>query len=196
MFTNEAGLGTSAMAHGAARTDHPAQQGMWGIFEVFLSTLLVCTVTALSILVSGVWDPLDPAAPAGAPLTAAAFASVLGPAGEGIVALSLLLFAFSSILGWSYYGEQCLSFLCGGAGRGLSAALCAYRALFLGCIVLGAVWSPQTVWQLVDICNALMALPSLTALLLLAPQALALLREGTSQEKMSLCKPKKMGRPY
>ena len=112
------------------------------------------------------------------------------------VALSLLLFAFSSILGWSYYGEQCLSFLCGGAGRGLSAALCAYRALFLGCIVLGAVWSPQTVWQLVDICNALMALPSLTALLLLAPQALALLREWTSQEKMSLCKPKKMGRPY
>ena len=196
VFTNEAGLGTSAMAHGAARTDHPARQGMWGIFEVFLSTLLVCTVTALSILVSGVWDPLDPAAPAGAPLTAAAFASVLGPAGQGIVALSLLLFAFSSILGWSYYGEQCLSFLCGGAGRGLSAALCAYRALFLGCIVLGAVWSPQTVWQLVDICNALMALPSLTALLLLAPQALALLREWTSQEKMSLCKPKKMGRPY
>ncbi|RKI68782.1 sodium:alanine symporter family protein [bacterium 1xD42-67] len=196
VFTNEAGLGTSAMAHGAARTDHPARQGMWGIFEVFLSTLLVCTVTALSILVSGVWDPLDPAAPAGAPLTAAAFASVLGPAGQGIVALSLLLFAFSSILGWSYYGEQCLSFLCGRAGRGLSAALRAYRALFLGCIVLGAVWSPQTVWQLVDICNALMALPSLTALLLLAPQALALLREWTAQEKMSLCKPKKMERPY
>ena len=81
VFTNEAGLGTSAMAHGAAGVDHPARQGMWGIFEVFLSTLAVCTVTALAILVSGVWDPASPLT--GAPLTAAAFGSALGPAGEG-----------------------------------------------------------------------------------------------------------------
>ena len=172
VFTNEAGLGTSAMAHGAAAVDHPARQGMWGIFEVFLSTLLVCTVTALTILVSGVWDPAAPGALTGAPLTAAAFASVLGPAGEGVVALALLLFAFSSILGWSYYGQQCLEYLCGG-GRLLPL----YRVVFLLCALAGAVWEAEAVWLLVDLCNALMALPNLLALLYLAPEALAILRD-------------------
>ncbi len=170
VFTNEAGLGTSAMAHGAARVDHPARQGMWGIFEVFISTLVVCTFTALVILVSGVFDPQMSPSLTGAPLTAAAFSSALGRAGSGIVALSLLLFAFSSILGWSYYGQQCLDYLTGGRGRGL------YRVVFLLCVLLGAVWEPQAIWQLVDLCNALMALPNLTALILLAPEALALLR--------------------
>ena len=170
VFTNEAGLGTSAMAHGAARVDHPARQGMWGIFEVFISTLVVCTFTALVILVSGVFDPKMPSSLTGASLTAAAFSSALGRAGSGIVALSLLLFAFSSILGWSYYGQQCLDYLTGGRGRGL------YRVVFLLCVLLGAVWEPQAIWQLVDLCNALMALPNLTALILLAPEALALLR--------------------
>ena len=170
VFTNEAGLGTSAMAHGAAQVDHPARQGMWGIFEVFLSTLLVCTVTALVILVSGVWNPAAPDALTGAPLTAAAFGSVLGRFGQGAVALSLLLFAFSSILGWSYYGEQCLEFLSGGR------LLPVYRTVFLLCTLAGAVWSAQMIWQLVDLCNALMALPNLLALLCLAPQALSSLR--------------------
>ena len=179
VFTNEAGLGTSAMAHGAARVDHPARQGMWGIFEVFLSTLLVCTITALSILTSGVWTPADPGALTGAPLTAAAFGSALGRAGEGVVALSLLLFAFSSILGWSYYGQQCLAYLAG--GRKLIPA---YRTVFLLCVILGAVWEPEAVWLLADLCNALMALPNLAALLLLAPEALSLLegwRRATSR---------------
>lgn len=183
VFTNEAGLGTSAMAHGAAQTDHPAQQGMWGIFEVFLSTLLVCTVTALVILVSGVWNPASPAALSGAPLTATAFGSVLGRFGQGTVALSLLLFAFSSILGWSYYGEQCLFFLSSFLScekerkRKKTCLITLYRLVFLACTVLGAAWSPHTVWQLVDLCNALMALPNLLALLYLAPQALFLLRQ-------------------
>ena len=171
VFTNEAGLGTSAMAHGAARVDHPARQGMWGIFEVFLSTLVVCTLTALAILVSGVFHPYTPDALTGAPLTAAAFSSALGPIGSGIVALSLLLFAFTSILGWSYYGQQCLNYLTGGRGVKL------YRTVFLLCAVLGAVWEPGAVWQLVDLCSALMALPNLIALLLLAPEALQLLRQ-------------------
>lgn len=170
VFTNEAGLGTSAMAHGAARVDHPARQGMWGIFEVFLSTLVVCTVTALVILVSGVWQPTAPTPLTGAPLTAAAFGSVLGRMGEGVVALSLLLFAFSSILGWSYYGQQCLSWLVG--GEGLTGF---YRVLFLGCTLAGALWEPAAIWQLVDLCSALMALPNLAALLLLAPEALTIL---------------------
>ena len=185
VFTNEAGLGTSAMAHGAAQTDHPARQGMWGIFEVFLSTLLVCTVTALVILVSGVWDPASSLN--GAPLTAAAFGSVLGRFGQGAVALSLLLFAFSSILGWSYYGEQCIFFLFSFLSSFLSFKkerkqkktflVSLYRLVFLNCIVLGAIWSPQAIWQLVDLCNALMALPNLLALIYLAPQAFYLIRE-------------------
>ena len=196
VFTNEAGLGTSAMAHGAARTDHPARQGMWGIFEVFLSTMLVCTVTALAILVSGVWDPSAPNALTGAPLTAAAFGSVLGRTGEGMVALSLLLFAFSSILGWSYYGQQAVSFL---LGREMGTfARSVYRTAFLGCILLGAVWEGTEVWQLVDLCNALMALPNLAALLFLAPQALRLLRKWHVQERNNVGKPKakKMEKPY
>ena len=190
MFTNEAGLGTSAMAHGAARVDHPAKQGMWGIFEVFWSPpLLVCTVTALVILVSGVYVPEEalfqlqsgqvPGSSLGVPLTARAFASVLGPAGEWVVALSLILFAFSSILGWSCYGQQGLRYLTGG-----DRFLPLYRAVFLGGIVLGAVSDVSPLWQLVDLCNALMALPNLAALLLLAPQALSLLRAWTERQRL------------
>lgn len=178
VFTNEAGLGTSAMAHGAARTDHPARQGMWGIFEVFLSTLVVCTMTALVILVSGVWQPTGPAALTGAPLTASAFGSVLGPVGEGVVALSLLLFAFSSILGWSYYGQQSLRYLAGN-----DRFLPLYRSVFLACALAGALWEPDGVWQLVDLCNALMALPNLVALLLLAPRALESLAHWQSDQR-------------
>lgn len=198
VFTNEAGLGTSAMAHGAARTDCPARQGMWGIFEVFLSTLAVCTVTALVILVSGF--PLSPDGLTGAPLTAAAFGSVLGRAGEGVVAVALLLFAFSSILGWSYYGEQCLFFLSFEKERKrkktspvltLKRSVILYRFAFLGCTVLGAVWQGNSLWQLVDLSSALMALPNLAALLFLAPQALGDLRRRQAGRK-----PKKMEKPY
>lgn len=177
VFTNEAGLGTSAMAHGAARTDCPARQGMWGIFEVFVSTVLVCTVTALAILVSGL--PLSPGGLTGAPLTAAAFGSVLGRAGEGVVALSLLLFAFSSILGWNYYGQQALEFLSGGR------LLPVYRAVFLLCALAGALWEGNSLWQLVDLCSALMALPNLAALLILAPQALRDLSRWQVERKPS-----------
>ena len=196
VFTNEAGLGTSAMAHGAARTDCPARQGMWGIFEVFLSTLAVCTVTALVILVSPL--PLSPAGLTGAPLTAAAFGSSLGRAGEAVVALSLLLFAFSSILGWSYYGEQCLLFLSFEKERNktspvltLKRSVILYRFAFLGCTLLGAVWQDSSLWQLVDLCSALMALPNLAALLFLAPQALRDLSRWQAGRK-----PKKMEKPY
>lgn len=176
VFTNEAGLGTSAMAHGAARVNHPASQGMWGIFEVALSTLLVCTVTALVILVGGLWQPSRESALTGAALTAASFGAVLGPFGEAVVRVSLPLFAFSSILGWSYYGQQALRYLTGD-----DRLTVPYRLVFLLCVWAGAVWDSDALWHLVDLCNALMALPNLTALLLLAPQALALLRQWKDQ---------------
>ena len=187
VFTNEAGLGTSAMAHGAAVVDHPARQGMWGIFEVFFATLLTCTLTALVILVGGVYQPEAvfsqlrqgtlPDWALGVPLTARSFSAVLGEAGAWIVWISLLLFAFSSILGWSYYGEQGLRYLTGG-----DCLRPLYRAAFLGCVILGACGSSQGLWQLVDLCNALMAIPNLLALLLLAPQALRLLRQWVRQQ--------------
>ena len=175
VFTNEAGLGPSAMAHGAADHACPVRQGFWGMFEVALATLLVCSVTALVILVSGVWQPGSPKALTGTSLTATAFSSVLGPAGSWTVSLCLLLFAFSSILGWSYYGQQCLRYLTGD-----DRLLPLYRALFLLCIPLGAVWENAVVWELVDLCNALMALPNLVGLIVLAPTALGELRTKIS----------------
>ena len=163
------------MAHGAADHACPVRQGFWGMFEVALATLLVCSVTALVILVSGVWQPGSPKALTGTSLTAAAFSSVLGPAGSWTVSLCLLLFAFSSILGWSYYGQQCLRYLTGD-----DRLLPLYRALFLLCIPLGAVWENAVVWELVDLCNALMALPNLVGLIVLAPTALGELRTKIS----------------
>lgn len=183
VFTNEAGLGSSAIAHAAAQTDSPAREGMWGIFEVFVSTGLVCTITALVILTSGAYDPAAAIAAIreggvtdgmlGAPLSARAFAATLGPLGAPLVAVCLLLFAFTSLLGWSYYGERGLAWLLGSSrGRGL------FRAVYLGFVALGAVGSVEGVWQLADLFNGLMALPNLTALFLLAPQALALVPKG------------------
>ena len=136
-------------------------------------------MTALVILVSGAWQPGDPNGATGAPLTAAAFGSVLGPAGEGVVALSLLLFAFSSILGWSYYGQQSLRYLTGN-----DRLLPLYRGVFLACTLAGALWEPDGIWQLVDLCNALMALPNLTALLILAPRALDSLARWQSDQHL------------
>lgn len=181
VFTNEAGLGTSAIAHAAADVDSPVRQGMWGILEVGISTLLVCTVTGLAILVSGIYNPISPAAGApggeeiGAPMTAAAFSSVLGPAGGAVVAVSLLLFAFSSIVGWSYYGEQCLAFLTGGK-RGQRG----YQVIFLLCTVVGSIWDGTQIWLLVDLFNALMAAPNLAAILLLSGESLRALKRWSS----------------
>ena len=182
VFTNEAGLGTSAMAHGAARVDHPARQGMWGSFEVFFATLLTCTITALVILVGGVYQPETvltqlrrgelPDWTLGVSLTARSFSAVLGEAGAWIVWISLLLFAFSSILGWSYYGQQGLRYLTGG-----DRLVVGYRAVFLAGVAAGACGPSGHLWQLVDLCNALMAIPNLLALLMLAPTALRSLRQ-------------------
>lgn len=182
VFTNEAGLGSSAIAHAAAQTDSPAQEGLWGIFEVFVSTLLVCSVTALVILTSGVYDPARAIAAIagdgvtqdmlGAPLSARAFGATLGRFGPMLVAVCLLLFAFTSLLGWSYYGERGLAWLWGS-----QRPIPAFRLLFLLCVALGAVGEAQEVWQLADLFNALMALPNLTALLLLSPEVFRILRE-------------------
>lgn len=181
VFTNEAGMGSSAMAHAAAKVKDPAEQGMWGIFEVFVSTLVVCTVTALVILTTGVYDPAEAlsairsgsvdSSMLGAPLSAAAFSTVFGRWGGIFVSLCLLLFAFTSLLGWSYYGEQSLAYL-----TGTDRWRWGYRALFLAAIVGGSIGDMTAMWQMADIFNGLMALPNLLALLMLSPEALELLQ--------------------
>ena len=180
VFTNEAGLGTSAMAHAAADVDSPGRQGMWGIFEVFVATLVICSITALVILTSGVYD-IETALLAissgniensmlGAPLSAAAFATVLGPFGDIFVSLCLILFAFTSLLGACYYGEQCISYL-----TGTRRIIPFYRIFFLLAIVLGSISNLSATWLLVDLSNGLMAIPNLFALFLLSNRAVSLI---------------------
>ena len=181
VFTNEAGLGMSAIAHACADVDEPAEQGMWGIFEVFFATMVVCTVSALVILTSGVYDPVRmlplvqaeavPEAMLGAPLTAAGFATLFGGAGEWIVAVSLIMFAFTSLLGSGYYGRRGLETLT--ASRWTVGL---YQLVFPACIIFGAVGDVTAVWQLVDVFNGLLLAVNLPALLLLSPEAAHLLR--------------------
>jgi len=181
VFTNEAGVGSSAMAHAAADTDSPVEEGYWGMFEVFFATLVVCTVTALVILTSGVYNPSAAlraiqkrtvaADMTGAPLCGAAFAAIFGEWGRDIVAVCLLLFAFTSLLGWSYYGERGLASL-----TGTSRLRRPFQALFLVSIVLGSVGDLTAVWALSDICNGLMAVPNLFAVAVLLPEVKEMLK--------------------
>ncbi len=154
LFTNEAGLGSAPIAHAAARTDHPVRQGLWGIIEVFLDTHVVCTMTALVILTTGVWTgSLE-----GAAMTAEAFNRVLPGPGHLVVTVALVLFAFSTIIAWSYYGEKSFQFLTGGGER-------FYRLAWLVLIVVGAGGGLRAVWALADSLNVLMALPNLVGVL-------------------------------
>ena len=161
---------------------------MWGIFEVFFATIVICTVTALVILTSGVYDPAAALAMAeagvlpegmlGAPLTAAGFASVFGEAGEWIVSVSLILFAFTSLIGSGYYGRRGVETLTPARwAQGL------YQLAFPAFIVLGAVGDVTAVWQVVDVFSGLLAAVNLPALLLLSPEALYLLRSWLEGQK-------------
>lgn len=174
VFSNEAGLGSSVMIHAASDVKEPCVQGMWGIFEVCIDTLVICTLTALTILTSGVYDQsvyqnalhtsAFSALPLGAALTGKAFSSLFGVFGSSFVAAALTLFAFSTLLGWSYYGERGVEYLFG------LKAIPVYRVLFVLIIVVGCVSGLQAVWQVSDTFNGLMALPNLIAVLLLSNQ--------------------------
>ncbi len=156
VFTNEAGLGTTAMIHANSASKNPYREGLWGIFEVFLSTIVVCTLTALVILTA----PPLPDSLAGAARTSAAFAAALGQVGPRLLVLCLTLFAFSSILGSCNYGLLGLEYL------GLAHLQRWYLPLFLLFCLAGSVLDVTQVWHLADLCTALMAWPTLTALLL------------------------------
>jgi AGCS family alanine or glycine:cation symporter len=165
VFSHEAGLGTAAMAHALSDAKHPAQQGMWGIVEVFIDTMVVCTATALVLLTTGVWA--QPAAGAGvrdgAAMTVQAFSSALHSWAGPAVALITVVFAFASILSWSLYGRRCVEFL---AGSRKFTPL--FYAAFLASTAMGAVVSPRIVWQLADIADVLLAVPNLIGLVLLS----------------------------
>jgi AGCS family alanine or glycine:cation symporter len=156
------------MVHAAAQTDHPVRQGLYGIFEVFVDTILVCTVTGLVILSTGVWSE----GATGAALAGQAFSTGLpGTWGNIVVTTSLVMFAFSTLIGWSYYGETGIVYL-----LGAKAAL-PYRLLWLVFIYLGAIGSLHLVWDIADTLNGLMALPNLVSVLFSIPVLLKLKRE-------------------
>lgn len=158
VFSNEAGLGSAPIAHAAATTDHPVRQGLWGIFEVFADTLVICSLTALSILVTGVWNSGE----TGAALTTSAFNQGLPGPGGVIVAVGILLFAFSTLLSWAYYGERCAEYFLG------SKVNMVYRILWIPFIVIGAIGGLEFIWDLADTLNGLMAIPNLVALLVMS----------------------------
>ncbi len=164
IFSNEAGLGSSAMAYAAADDAQPVAQGFWAIFEVFADTFVVCTITALALLTSG-------AAPeAGAGWVIAAFATCFGRFGGQFVALSIALFAFASMLGWAFYGARGWTRL-GGSVR-------AYRALFVAAAFVGSLAQLELVWGLSELFNGAMAVPNLIAVVMLAPVIRAETRAG------------------
>jgi len=161
LFSNEAGLGSSPMAHAAAKTNEPVREGLVAMMEPFIDTLVICTMTGLVIVVTGAYtvqqDDL-----VGAALTAHAFQSSLGVAGAGVVGIGLSLFAFSTIIAWSYYGDRSARFLFG------ERAVQPYRLLFTFLVMIGAAVPLELVWNLADVTNILMALPNLLSLALLA----------------------------
>lgn len=166
--TNEAGLGSTALVHCSSQNEDPMGEGCWGIVEVLCSTFVICSVTALVILTSDAWASGLPLT--GSALSLAAFREGLGGWGDGFLALCLGVFAFSTLLGWCWYGCCAVGYLFPGRWeRG-------YRWLFLLCTVLGSVGRLEAVWQLADLFNGLMAYPSLFALLLYAPELLSLLQ--------------------
>ncbi|MGE4373089.1 MAG: alanine/glycine:cation symporter family protein [Xanthobacter sp.] len=165
IFSNEAGLGSAPIAHAAAKTLEPVRQGTVAMLGTFIDTIIVCSMTALVILTSGMWTQVDPISGVGftgAALSSQAFASGF-EGGDMIVSLGLIIFAFTTILGWSYYGERAVEYLVGRRG------ILPYRILWVIAIYIGATAQLDLIWLIADIMNALMALPNLIALLVLSP---------------------------
>lgn len=178
VFTNEAGMGTASIAHASADVAHPAEQGLMGILEVFLDTLLICTLTALVILVSGV--PVPYGTDAGAELTVRAFSEVYGDGAAVAIAIFLSLFAVATVLGWGLYGGRCAQFLFG------SRAWKWFSMAQILVIVLGSVLDTATVWLLSETVNGLMAIPNLLALACLTPEVARLTKEYIKSDKRTV----------
>ena len=163
VFSNESGLGSAPIAAAAAKTNEPVEQGLISMTGTFIDTLIICTLTGLTILVTGVWSgELN-----GVALTQSAFSMVFSDFGSIVLTIFLVLFAFTTILGWNYYGERCFEFLFG------VRFIWLYRVVFVVMVLLGGFIELDMVWIIADIVNALMALPNLIALLVLSPVVIA-----------------------
>ena len=168
IFSNEAGLGTGSIAHACADTDNPVQQGMFGIFEVFMDTIVICTMTALIILLSGVTIPYGQAA--GAELTISGFTAVYGNWVSIFTAVAMCCFAFSTIIGWGLYGARCAEFLLG------SKILLPFNIAYSLVAIVGATVDLGLIWGISDTFNGFMTVPNLIAVFLLTPVLLKLIR--------------------
>ena len=173
IFSNEAGLGSAPIAHAAAQTKNPINQGMVAMLGTFIDTIIVCSITGLVIISSGAWTSGE----TGAALTSLAFETGLPGFGNYVVAISLAIFAFTTIIGWSFYGERCIEFLFG------VKAIVPYRVIWILAIPVGATINLGLIWLIADTLNAMMALPNLVALLLLSPVVFKLTREHFEKEK-------------
>ncbi len=164
VFSNEAGLGSSVMVHSASDVKEPVIQGMWGIFEVFFDTIIVCSLTAFAVLTTGALDSGN----TGVQLVSAAFSHGFGHVAGKFVSLAVLLFAFSTVLGWSFYGEKGMEYLFG------TKATIVYKILFVAFIVIGATMNLALAWDISDTLNGLMAIPNLIGVLLLSGTVMAI----------------------
>ncbi|WP_296218718.1 alanine/glycine:cation symporter family protein [Pseudomonas sp. UBA2684] len=167
IFSNEAGLGTAGIAQAAGTTNSPVRSGMIGMIGTFIDTLIICSMTGLAIICSGVWT----SGASGAALSAAAFESAMPGVGSYILTIALVVFAFTTILGWSYYGERCWEYLVG------TKAIMPFRIVWVLAVPFGAVAHLDFAWLVADTLNGLMAIPNLLSLLLLSPIVVKLTRE-------------------
>nr|WP_024951640.1 sodium:alanine symporter family protein [Cobetia crustatorum] len=167
IFSNEAGLGSAPIAHAAAQTNNPVRQGLVAMLGTFIDTIVICTITALAIITSGLWSSGE----TGAALTSMSFDQALPGVGNHLVAIALAVFAFTTILGWSFYGEKCFQYLFG------TRAIMLYRIVFVIAIPIGAMAKLDLIWLMADTFNALMAIPNLIGLALLSPVVFKLTRD-------------------
>ncbi len=175
IFSNEAGLGTGSIAHATADTDHPVKQGLFGIFEVFADTIVICTLTALVILCSGV--AINYGEAAGAELTIAGFTNIYGNWVSIFTAVAMCCFAFSTILGWGLYGTRCVEFIFG------AKSIKPFMVLYSLVAILGATMDLGLIWNIADTFNGLMAIPNLIAVFMLTPVVVKLTKDFFSKNK-------------
>ena len=179
VFSNEAGLGSSVMVHSSSNVKEPVTQGLWGIFEVFFDTFVVCTMTAIVVLSSGYIDLQTGLPVAGvddATLVARAFGNVFGPLGEKFVAIAMLLFAFTTVLGWSQYGTKAVEYLFG------EKATKVYKVIFVVMILSGAVMTSSLAWDISDTFNGLMMIPNLIGIVALCPMVMKITRNYVNRK--------------
>ena len=181
VFSNEAGLGSAPIAHAAASTDNPVKQGMWGAFEVIFDTFIICTITALVVVMSGLWGP-EGAGLDGAALSIAAFQNSVGIFGAAGVTIGTVLFALSTLLGWSYYGEKSIEYLFKGSSI-VGGVKLGYKIVFILLTFVGSIGGLKLIWDIADTLNGLMAIPNLIALILLSGTVTKLVKEYFREQK-------------